>query len=85
MDQDDPENRIADLERQLAERKRGADLPRVSADHAAASRRFEASTMRGTTHICVTSDGLTVDQRRGDVFHSVMRSWAYGLSGGLST
>jgi hypothetical protein len=27
MDEDDPEKRIAELERQLAERKRGADLP----------------------------------------------------------
>ena len=128
MDQHDPEQRIAELERQLAEQKRGADLPPASPDHAAASRRFVASTSRlkpwyyifsfgafaaflapflaviykapgfnGTTGwvvvilvwvgifvfgllaslrssryreipICVTSDGLTVDQRPGDVF-----------------
>jgi hypothetical protein len=32
------------------------------------SRRFEASTMHGKGVICVTSDGLTVDQRPGDIF-----------------
>jgi hypothetical protein len=30
MDQDDPEQRIAELEHQLAEQKRGADLPQAS-------------------------------------------------------
>ncbi len=30
MDQDDPEKRIADLERRVAEQKRGADLPPVA-------------------------------------------------------
>jgi hypothetical protein len=34
MNQDDPEKRIADLERQLAEQQRGADLPPASPDHA---------------------------------------------------
>jgi hypothetical protein len=128
MDQD-PEQRIADLERQLAEQKRGADLPPASPDQAAESRRFVAATSRMKTSIyivgyaafaacfapffpmmfkvpfalekttgwvvvilmwvgvglfgtlailrwgiykkipiCVTSDGLTVDQRPGDVF-----------------
>jgi hypothetical protein len=41
-DGDDPEHRIADLERQLAERQLGAGLPPVRADAAAASRRFVA-------------------------------------------
>jgi hypothetical protein len=43
MDQDDPERRIAELERQLAERKRGADLPPANPRHTAAARRFVAS------------------------------------------
>jgi hypothetical protein len=34
MDRDNPEKRIADLERQLAEQKRGADLPPAGPDHA---------------------------------------------------
>lgn len=42
VDQDDPEKRIAELERQLAARKRGADLPPASPDNAAASGRFVA-------------------------------------------
>jgi hypothetical protein len=40
VDQDDPEKRIAELERQLAERQRGAGLPPASAGAAAASGRF---------------------------------------------
>jgi hypothetical protein len=129
MDQNDPEQRIADLERQLAEQKRGTDLPQASPDHVAESRRFVAATSRMKTWfyivgytafaacfapfipmmfkvpfalgkttgwvvvilvwvavglfgtlailrwgiykkipICVTSDGLTVDRRPGDVF-----------------
>ncbi|WP_146221008.1 hypothetical protein [Mycolicibacterium moriokaense] len=136
MDQDDPEQRIAELERQLAVQKRGADLrPRgkarkasqpASPKHAAASRRFVATTSRMQTWlyictygswaafaavfvvmimtpsartagwvvvvlmavgltlfgvlagrwwgwtrkiaICVTSDGLTVEERPGEVF-----------------
>ena len=40
--QDDAEKRIAELERQLAAQKRGADLPPAGPDHAAASGRFVA-------------------------------------------
>jgi hypothetical protein len=43
VDEEDPEKRIADLERQLAERKRGIDLPPASPHQAAALRRFVAS------------------------------------------
>jgi hypothetical protein len=43
MEQEDPEKRIFELERQLAE-QRGADLPAASADHAAASRQFVATS-----------------------------------------
>lgn len=43
MAQDDPEKRIADLEHQLAEQKRGAGLPLASPDDTAPSRRFVAS------------------------------------------
>ena len=126
VDQDDPEARIAELERQLAEQKRGADLPPASPDHTAASRRFVATSPRMQTWlsigtygsfaafavvfavmfavpsaqttgwvvvvlmavglplfsviglrrwgwnkkitICVTSDGLTVEERPGEVF-----------------
>lgn len=140
MDADDPEQRIADLERQLAEQKRGAGPSPANPDQLAASGRFTAfpappGTMQmykfmygslagfavlifvigpasmalylklgptiGTTAgvfalgllvicglvlfwrfprffgrddrrkeivICVTSDGLTVDQRPGEVF-----------------
>jgi hypothetical protein len=42
MDRDDPEQRIADLEHQLADQKRGADLPPASPHHAAASGLFMA-------------------------------------------
>ena len=42
MDRDDPEKRIAELERQLAAEKRGTDLPPASLDHAAVSGRFVA-------------------------------------------
>jgi len=103
--QDDAEKRIAELERQLAAQKRGADLPPAGPDHAAASGRFVAFpappgtkqmykfiygsigaytalmfvlSIAGMTLgrnfgpigylLCVTSDGLTVDQRPGDVF-----------------
>jgi hypothetical protein len=72
VDQDDPEKRIAELERQLAERQRGADLPPASADAAAASGRFVAYGLNLISLrpfvICVTTDGLTVDRRPGDVF-----------------
>jgi hypothetical protein len=140
MDRDDPEKRIAELERQLAAEKRGTDLPPASLDHAAVSGRFVAfpappgtkqmykfmygsiaaytalifvigiasmtlgprigavayilptvfafgilviggialflrfprffgrEDRRKQILICVTSDGLTVDQRPGDVF-----------------
>ena len=43
MEPDNPEKRIADLERQLAERQPSADLPPASPDHTAASRQFVAS------------------------------------------
>jgi hypothetical protein len=54
MDQDDPEKRIADLERQLAEQKRGADRPPVASERPQAGsisnsdparRRFVVSVM----------------------------------------
>jgi hypothetical protein len=42
MDQDDPDQRVADLEGRLATQRRGADLPPASPDHAAGSRQFVA-------------------------------------------
>lgn len=92
MDQDDPEKRIAELERHLAEQNLGAGLPPASADpdHAAASGRFvaiaykRASTYghRQTTFaVCVTSNGLTVDKVPGDVFafrDAQLGLWAFG-------
>jgi sugar lactone lactonase YvrE len=42
IDQDDPEKRIADLEHQLAERKRGAGLPPAGPHDTATARRFVA-------------------------------------------
>jgi sugar lactone lactonase YvrE len=48
-DHGDPEKRIADLEHQLAERKRDADLPPVGPPDAAASRRFVASAAPPST------------------------------------
>jgi hypothetical protein len=126
MDENEPEQRIAELERQLAEQKRVTDLPPASRDHTAESRRFVATTPRmqrwlyictygslaafaavfalmflvpsaqtagwvvvvlmavgltlfgvvgvrrwgwsRTIPICVTSDGLTVEGRPGEVF-----------------
>lgn len=53
MDRDDPERRIAELERQLAAQKRGADLPPASADRAAESRRFVATTSRMQTWLLI--------------------------------
>lgn len=57
MDQDDPERRIAELERQLAAQKRGADLPPASPDHAAASRHFVATTSRMQTWALIYTYG----------------------------
>ena len=155
--QEDPEKRIAELERQLAAQRRGAVLPPASPELAAASGRFMAfpappgtkqmykfmygsiaaymalsipgchsrcdagaeiwheglypasgirirpprgwrdhplsavppasfgrADRRKQILLCVTGDGLTVDQRPGDVFHSSMRSWAYGFLRGSS-
>jgi hypothetical protein len=48
-DQDDPEKRIADMEHQLAEQQRGADLPPAGPHDAATSRRFVASSAPPTT------------------------------------
>jgi DNA-binding beta-propeller fold protein YncE len=48
-DHGDPEKRIADLEHQLAERQRGADLPPASPPDGAASRRFVASAAPPST------------------------------------
>ena len=53
--EDDPEKRIADLERRLAEQKRGTDLPPASPDHAAESRRFVASTSRPKTWLKIAT------------------------------
>jgi len=49
MDHEDPEKRIAHLERQLAAPKRGADLPPAGAQDAAGSRRFVASAAAPST------------------------------------
>ncbi|MEB3981279.1 hypothetical protein OQ968_08400 [Mycobacterium sp. 663a-19] len=57
MDQDDPERRIAELERQLAAQKRRADLPRASADHTAESLRFVATTPRIATWLLICTYG----------------------------
>lgn len=151
MDKDDPEQRIADLERQLAEKQRGADLPPAGPYQAqphsgsargVAERRFVASAvpsgkqilisylwsfaaliglfavvytlwyvfpatrafrvaypvlilvgiviasflgsrrLNRKMHICVTSDGLTVKQRPGDVYSfSDATLGAWGVSG----
>ncbi len=148
VSQDDPEKRITDLERQLAEQKRGADLPLAGSDRAQpglasnsdpAQRRFVARiipnarqnlitwgllsagavvllvggatlTLATPTNpalipivmlvglvalvalallalrrlwakkvvICVTAEGLTVDQRPDHVFRSGMQSWVNG-------
>jgi hypothetical protein len=92
MDQHDPEQRIADLERQAAERQRGAGLPPASADAAAAPGRFtgyewvgpRAIDMPTTPRpfvICVTTHGLTVDLCPGDVFafrDAQLGLWVHG-------
>jgi hypothetical protein len=57
MDQDDPERRIAELERQLAVQKRGTDLPPASADRVAESRRLVATTSRMQTWVLVYTYG----------------------------
>jgi len=55
MDQDDPERRIAELERQREEQKHVTDLRSASQDHTAESRRFVATTSRIQTwlYICI--------------------------------
>ena len=43
--------------------------------------RFEASTMRGKTVVCVTGDGLTVDERPGAVYsfsEAALSPWTIG-------
>jgi hypothetical protein len=45
VEQDDPEKRIADLERQLGEQRRGADLPPGAPDRPQAGRRFKVAAM----------------------------------------
>jgi hypothetical protein len=91
VEQDDPEKRIADLERQLAERQLGAGLPLASPE-AAASGRFTgykwdrpAAVNVGTTWktciICVTTHGLTVDEWPRDVFafrDAQLGLWVHG-------
>lgn len=57
MDGDDPEQRIAEPERQLAAHKRGPDLPPASPDHAAGSRRFVVTTPRLQTWALICSYG----------------------------
>jgi hypothetical protein len=49
MDRDDPEQRIADLEHQLAEQKRGTDLPPASPPDTATVRRFVATAAPPST------------------------------------
>jgi hypothetical protein len=49
VEQDDPEQRVADLEHQLAERQRGADLPPASPDAAPTLGRFLASAAPGSS------------------------------------
>jgi hypothetical protein len=49
MTRDDPEQRIADLERQLVEHKADADLPQLRTLDTAASRRFVATAAPPTT------------------------------------
>ena len=92
VDEDDPEKRIAELERRLAEQNRGAGLPPASADAAAVSGRFVVYGTKGPLAtawwlparefgVCVTKDGLTVDQRPGDVFafrDAQLGLWAFG-------
>lgn len=57
MDQDDPEQRIAELERQLAARKRVPDPPPAS-DHTAGSRRFVVTTPRMQTWLLICIYGF---------------------------
>ncbi|OMC12099.1 hypothetical protein [Mycobacterium sp. SP-6446] len=57
MEQDDPERRIAELERQLAAQNRGADVPPAGADRAAESRRFVATTSRMQTWLLIYTYG----------------------------
>jgi hypothetical protein len=92
VEQDDPEKRIADLERQLAERQRGAGLSPASAHAAAASGRFTGykwdrpkavnmPTQPRPFVICVTSNGLTVDLWPGDAFafrDAQLGLWVHG-------
>lgn len=57
MDQDDAEQRIAELERQLAARKRVPDVPPASPDHTAGSRRFVVTTSRMQTWVLIYTYG----------------------------
>jgi hypothetical protein len=91
MNQDDPEKRIADLERHLAERQLGAGPPLASSE-AAASGHFTAykwarpaavnmPTPLKPCIICVTTHGLTVDEWPRDVFafrDAQLGLWIYG-------
>ncbi|MBV9512695.1 MAG: hypothetical protein JO280_01435 [Mycobacteriaceae bacterium] len=58
MDQDDAEQRIAELERQLAPQKRRADLPPARPDRTAEPRRFVATTPRMATWLLICTYGL---------------------------
>jgi hypothetical protein len=91
MNQDDPEKRIADLERQLAERQLGAGLPPASREAAASGSftsykwaRPAAVNMARKLKpciICVTTHGLTVDEWPGDVFgfrDAQLGLWVHG-------
>ena len=91
MDRDDPEKRIADLERQLAERQLGAALPLASPEAAASGRftgykwaRPAAVNMARKLKpciICVTTHGLTVDEWPRDVCafrDAQLGLWVYG-------
>jgi hypothetical protein len=57
MDQNEPEQRIAELERQLAEQKRVTHLPPASPDHMAESRHFVATTSRMQTWLYICTYG----------------------------
>src|ERR1700738_4624265 len=69
MDQDDPEKRIAEVEGQLAEQNRGADLPPLGPDRAqpgsasnsdTAQRRFAVTAMPNIRKIYFTCGLLLV-------------------------
>jgi hypothetical protein len=64
--QDDPEKRVAELERQLAERKHGGAPPPARPHDAATARRFVATAARG--HRFVGPLGLAVDPNGSNVY-----------------